>query len=478
MFKQMLAIAGNTFLESIRQPIYFVLVLAGSLLQIFNLALSAYSMGYTEEGHEVSGDDKLLLDMGLATVLVVATLLASFIATNVLSREIENKTALTVISKPVGRPLFVLGKFLGVAGAITMAVVIMLAYFLLAIRHEVMSTARDEIDLPVVVFGGGAILLSVGVGIWCNYFYNWVFSSVATMLLAPLSVLAWSLTTVVGKDWAVLERTPAFSEWASEHAGLGAKLLAIPSMPPPTEWWKPEILLAALCVILAMLVLTAVAVAVSTRLGQVMTIVVSGGVFMLGLLSNFFLGGAAYQNEPIASVKEVALNDDRDDLTERGDDIVLTLDRLPDADLSPGRTIWLGSDPSGIDMYTANPRSFTGDLDDGTDLIDPDQGRAVIVRSFDSEERRLELVNAGGAGVDESPMEGDFVFITPTDVNPAALAAWSVIPNLQSFWLVDAITQGHPIPFRYVGLMIGYTATQVMALLGLAVLLFQTRDVG
>ena len=38
--------------------------------------LSAYSMGYTEET-EVFGDDKLLLDMGLATVMVCATLLAA-----------------------------------------------------------------------------------------------------------------------------------------------------------------------------------------------------------------------------------------------------------------------------------------------------------------------------------------------------------------------------------------------------------------
>ena len=82
MFGQTLSIARNTFVEAIRQPIYFVLILAGSLLQVFNVLLSAYSMDYTEEGLQVQKDNKLLLDMGLATVLVVCTLLAAFIATD------------------------------------------------------------------------------------------------------------------------------------------------------------------------------------------------------------------------------------------------------------------------------------------------------------------------------------------------------------------------------------------------------------
>jgi ABC-type transport system involved in multi-copper enzyme maturation permease subunit len=476
MFKQTLAISGNTFLESIRQPIFFVLVLAGSLLQVVNLSLSAYSLGYTEE-KEVSGDDKLLLDMGLATVLVACTLLAAFVATNVLSREIENKTALTVISKPIGRPAFVLGKYLGVAGAISMAAVTMLSFFMLAIRHEVMSTARDTIDLPVVTFASAAIVLAVGAGIWCNYFYNWVFSSVATALLAPLSVVAWLLTVFIGKDWSVLPRTAEFKAWAAER-GFGEMIAGIASMPPPTEWWKPEILLAALCVILAMLVLTAVAVALSTRLGQVMTIVISAGVFVLGLLSNHLLGNAAYDNTPIASVSAVTQNADEDTLLRAGDTISLTLDRLPPQSLEPGTRLFFGADPNGVSLYAESPREFTGDPDNGTDLLDTEKGRALIVTDFGREERVLTVANAGGAPIERTPREGDFVFLRSTSTNPAALALWSVIPNLQSLWLVDAITQGHEIPFRYVGMVAVYALVQIGTFLALAVLLFQTRDVG
>src|SRR5215813_10451940 len=82
---QILTIARNTFVESVRQPIYFILIMLCGILQVFNVLGSAYSMGYTETA-EVSGDNKLLLDLGLATIFVCGTLLAAFIATAVISR--------------------------------------------------------------------------------------------------------------------------------------------------------------------------------------------------------------------------------------------------------------------------------------------------------------------------------------------------------------------------------------------------------
>ncbi len=59
-----------------------------------------------------------------------------------------------------------------------------------------------------------------------------------------------------------------------------------------------------------------------------------------------------------------------------------------------------------------------------------------------------------------------------------AVAAWSVAPNLQFYWLVDAITQGHEIPARYLWLVTLYSGVQVVGLLSLSILLFQGREVG
>src|SRR5690606_37827567 len=120
MLSQILTIARNTFVEAIRQPIVLVLVVLCGIFQWFNTWTAGYSMGESTSG-EVSADNKLMLDIGLATVFGCGTLLAAFVATSVISREIEARTILTVVSKPIGRPAVVLGKFLGVVGCIVLA---------------------------------------------------------------------------------------------------------------------------------------------------------------------------------------------------------------------------------------------------------------------------------------------------------------------------------------------------------------------
>lgn len=451
MFGQTIAIARNTFVESIRQPIFFVLVMAAGLMQVFNTLLSSYSMGYTEKT-EVSGDDKMLLDMGLATVMVCATLLAAFIATSVVSREIENKTALTVISKPVGRPLFVLGKYLGVSASILVAGVIMLVFFLFAIRHAVMSTARDTLDGPVLLFGSTAVLLAIALGIWGNYFYGWVFSSTCIGALLPLSIIAYLLTQMMSKEW----------EWQSLATGF-----------------KPQVLLASGAVLLALMVLTSVAVACSTRLGQVMTIVVCAGAFMLGLLSNHLLGRQAFDNKQVAVVTDTGTHRlDTESMTKAGNWVILVLKNPPSPELKVGDPVYYGPNPSGVGLPVPPQGAFVGDAKNPADVMRDGNGPALVVRDIDPALNRYTLVNVGGLNISRLPEKGDYVFTRPTGGSIAARAAWAMIPNFQFFWLVDAITQGNAITSRYLGLLGFYSVAQIAAFLSLGVFLFQRRDVG
>lgn len=447
MFGQTLAIVRNTFLESIRQPIFFVLVMAGGIMQVFNTSLANYGMGIGEE-EEVVGDNKLLLDMGLATILVCATLLAAFVATSVLSREIENKTALTVISKPIGRPMFILGKYLGVTAAILVAAVIMLTFLLFAIRHEVMSTASDSYDGPVLIFLSAALLISIGIGIWGNFFYGWVFSSTAIFTMLPLVLIAYVLTLSVSKEWA---------------------------FQPISTNFKPQVTIAGLCVLMGVLVLTAVALVCSTRLGQVMTVVVCAGVFMLGLLSNYLFGRQAFSNQQvgvIASVEYPATST----LMRGGDEASVTFKQVPRAEFGPGDSFYYAADPAGASMAVPAHDRFPGSLTDN-DAVYRGPDKALAVRSVPDEMSRV-LVNIGGISLDRQPRAGDYVFEQPTRSKWWAKAAWSIMPNLQFFWMVDAVTQGHPITGRYLGLAAGYTTAQVTAFLALAVILFQRRDIG
>ncbi len=438
MILQTSTIARNTFVESVRQPIFFIVLILAGMLQVFTTWSTAYSMGYTTSA-EVSKDNKLLLDIGLATIFVAGMLLAAFVATAVLSREIESKTVLTVVSKPISRAAVVLGKYLGVAGAIAVAVIIMTAYLLLGLRHGVLSTAADEPDLPVIVFSTLAVALSVGVAAWCNFYYGWSFPQTASLLLLPAVVLCYALALLVNKEW--------------EFQAITTDL-------------KPQVMMACFAILLALLVLSAVATAASTRLGQVMTIVVCAGVFMLGLLSNYMIGRHAYRNQAIAVTESAApVLASRPQFNRVGDGQHLVLRAPPKAEIHVGSPIFYGANPNGFMLAGAGDRNQTG--------------VAYGVVATDVQEREITLTLEGEALIpDRPPAPGDFIFLEPTRVNPLAAAIYAIVPNFQHYWLTDAVTQSSPIPPRHLGMLAGYAATQIAAFLALGIALFQRRDVG
>ena len=256
MFQQILTLSRNTFIEAIRQPVFVILIIAGSIFLWLNSHLAAYTL---------DDDNKMMIDLGLSMLFLVGLLLAAFTATGVLSAEIENQTVLTVVSKPVSRPMFVLGKFFGVAAALTVAYWTLMMSFLLIVRHQVLQTASDPIDWPVVLLAAFAFLAAVAVAALGNYLYHWVFTSTFVLGFVALNTVSWLLVLVINKQW---QFQPLATEFTADNGQL------------------PQLLIALLMLFEAVLVLTAVAIAVSTRLGQVMTMVVCVGVFLLGLVSN------------------------------------------------------------------------------------------------------------------------------------------------------------------------------------------------
>lgn len=256
MLEQLLTIARNTFTESIRQPIFTVLVLLGALGLLLSPALAGYTM---------SDDNKLMVDMSLSTILFACLLLAAFTATGILAREVENRTVLTVVSKPVSRPVFVLGKYLGTAAAIALAFFVLSLIFLFTRRNGVMSTASDQFDVPVILLATVASLVALGVSTLGNYLYRWVFCSTFMVSLTIAEAIAALLLLVVSKSWALQSPLTAFS-------ADGGSLI--------------QVLLALVLIFEAVLLLTAVAIAASTRLGQIMTLVICAAVFLIGLGTN------------------------------------------------------------------------------------------------------------------------------------------------------------------------------------------------
>ncbi|MEZ6165080.1 MAG: ABC transporter permease subunit [Phycisphaerales bacterium] len=252
MITAALPIARNAFKESIRQPVFYIMLLLAGFIQLLNTWIVGFTMGASNVPGEVTGDDKMLLDVSMGGVFLLGILLASFISTAAISREIENKTVLTVVSKPISRTSVILGKFIGIAGAMIVAIAIMIAFLLFGIRHGILSTAAEDPVWPVITFSVGSIALTVLIGSLGNYLYGWSFGQTASLVLLPLIWIGYIATLFIDEDWSLMD---------------------------PSENFKPQIMLACACLAMALLVMTSIATAVSTRLGQVLTIAICAGVF-------------------------------------------------------------------------------------------------------------------------------------------------------------------------------------------------------
>ena len=253
---QLLAVARNAFVESIRQPFYTVwlAIVAGIM------ALNPYLSTNTFEN-----DDLMAIDMGLSMLLVGGLILAAFTATGVISREIENRTALTVISKPLPRPVFIVGKYLGIALAMLLAWWIWMLISVMSIRQGAFSRTSDPWDLPVLLLGSLAILGATGIALAINYLFHKPFGSAWAKWLSILLPIA--LLVVLTFNHSFKPQSPL-----AELARYGGLILAM------------------IFAMQATLVLAAVAVAASTRLGQVATLTICAIVFLVGLSSDHMIG--------------------------------------------------------------------------------------------------------------------------------------------------------------------------------------------
>jgi len=461
-----LTIARITFLEAVRQPIFFIITALSGVAMFFTTWGTGFSMGYTEAG-EVSGDNKLLLDLGLASIFLAGTLLAGFLATATMAREIENKTVLTVVSKPVPRPAVVIGKYLGVTTAVLASVVIMIAYLTLAIRHGVLSNASQDIDGPVIVLSLAAGVTAMFMGVWTNFFYGWSFSQVATLSMVPLMVLAAVLATLFGPQWNFM------SEGRNDS----------PVVPMFLSQFKPGVLVASLSLACAIAVLCAIAVAASTRLGQVMTLLICFGVLVLGMLTGPLVGRYAFTNTALGTVQKAEpANVGMEEFARVGDKYVITLRSAPAKVVKPGDPLWYGAFPSGFDLASTNFRLPEGVVQLPFTKVPLDQKPALVVVETDPKAARIVIEQVSGSttplNIDRPPRDGDHIFLSPTQTHPVAAIAAAVLPNFQHFWLLDAVSQNQPIPAGHALLILLYSGLLIAAALLAATYMFQSRDVG
>jgi len=114
------AIAQNTFKEAVRNKIFYLLVVFGILFAMSSRLLSILTVGDRE---------KVLMDVGLAAINFFSVLTAIFTGINLVYKEIDKRTIFNILSKPISREHFLIGKFLGLALTLLVALSAMAAIF-------------------------------------------------------------------------------------------------------------------------------------------------------------------------------------------------------------------------------------------------------------------------------------------------------------------------------------------------------------
>lgn len=116
-------IARATTKEALRQPVFLLLLALGILVICANYYVPFFSLGE---------DTKMFIDCGLATVLICSLLLSVWTASMSVADEIEGKTAMTLLSKPITRRQFVVGKYIGITQtALILILIVGAAFFVL-----------------------------------------------------------------------------------------------------------------------------------------------------------------------------------------------------------------------------------------------------------------------------------------------------------------------------------------------------------
>ena len=116
------------------QPLFLIVVGLGS----FALIVFVY-VPYNTLGQDVL----MLKNMGMEVIKVLAVFLAMWTASVAVADEIEGRTALTVMSKPISRQQFVLGKFLGIIGPIFLVFLVLGLVYLTTVSYKVVFDAHE-----------------------------------------------------------------------------------------------------------------------------------------------------------------------------------------------------------------------------------------------------------------------------------------------------------------------------------------------
>src|SRR6266403_4481214 len=136
-------IAYNTYREAVRDRVLYNLVFFALLLVGSTPLFGQISVGL---------ERIVLVNLGLTAISIFGVVIAIFIGIGLVSKEMEKKTLYTVLSRPVRRWEFILGKYFGLSLTLAVNTFFMAIGFFAALLYVTHSIAHTDLSLFVAIY--------------------------------------------------------------------------------------------------------------------------------------------------------------------------------------------------------------------------------------------------------------------------------------------------------------------------------------
>ena len=197
--RKVLAIALNTFRETVRDKIlYTLLVFAFAMIGSAAILIRI----------SVRAEVRILQDLGLAAISIMGVLMATFVGITLVYKEMDRRTIFTIISKPIHRYQFILGKYLGLLATLGVNVAAMSLGLLLLSRA--LTERWPWALLPALWLTYTELAVITALATFFSAFTTPVLSATFTLSLFLIGRLSGDLVVFLSKASTVVVRGLAF----------------------------------------------------------------------------------------------------------------------------------------------------------------------------------------------------------------------------------------------------------------------------
>ena len=182
------AIAFHTLKEAIRDRILYLILFFAVICIGFSRLLALLTIGDRV---------KIIKDVGLSSLSLFGALMAILIGTGLVYKEIDKKTIYTLLSKPIHRYQFLLGKFFGLVLTLFIMLLLMSIIFLALIFFHTFKVEWQMLIAILYIFLELCLITSVALLFSC--FSTPILSSIFSLAFYLIGHTAWGLETLIVK---------------------------------------------------------------------------------------------------------------------------------------------------------------------------------------------------------------------------------------------------------------------------------------